>query len=161
MPLLSISARFDSSNRCQVQLSGGSIPAARMRLKQYAVHLAKNTSGTTSVPAYILVSLDGILGNTQIHNALPNLKDAAGNIIHDKYEINSHLHLPLTGIVTLQQVSVGVSVNKHINKQITVAVHKYDQLTAKVIDFPHTATASDSAINHLQLWFEYQSPNLF
>ena len=39
MPLLSITARFTSDNICKVQLSGGSIPTARMRLKMYAVHL--------------------------------------------------------------------------------------------------------------------------
>ena len=47
MPLLSIQARFDTSNTCKVRLSSGgnAIPAARMRLKQYAIHLTKATGG--------------------------------------------------------------------------------------------------------------------
>jgi len=157
MPLLSITARFTSDNTCKVQLSGGSIPTARMRLKMYAVHL-KHAVGVSGglIPTYCLVSLDGILGNTQIHNALPHLNQS-----NDLYEQNSHLTLPLSGLHTVQECSVGVQVNKHIPKQLEVKVFKYNEADFKVVPFPVTAAVNTVTIEHVQLWFEYANPNLF
>ena len=160
MPLLSITATFTpaTENICKVQLSGGSIPAARMRLKQYAVHCEKDGTGKT--PSYFLVDLDGILGNTQVHNALP-LRGLTGDV----YEQNSYLHLPLTESVTVQQTSIGVEVVKHIPRQLDVKVFKYEDTAGanfhQVVPFP-TATPSNSvSVREVQLWFEYFSPNLF
>ena len=178
MPLLSIVARFPDTNVCKVQLSAGSVPTARMRLKMYAIHLKKPTDPNgdglvldNSIPAYCLVSLDGILGNTQIHNALavitkkgtgdplaiPHVaEESTGEHVHQQ---NSFLTLPTNGEVTIQQCSIGVEVNQHIPRQITVKVMKYGPNNT-VVDFPATNASKSTNIDHLQLWFEYARPHL-
>ena len=92
----------------------------------------------------------------QIHNALPHLNQS-----NDLYEHNSHLTLPLSGLHTVQECSVGVQVNKHIPKQLEVKVFKYNEADFKVVPFPVTAAGTTVAIEHVQLWFEYANPNLF
>ena len=160
MPLLSICARFHNSNVCKVQLGAGNIPACRMRLKMYAVHLKEVDVGS-DIPTYCMVSLDGILGNTQIHNALPKITKTVGPAQEDTdtFQQNSHLTLPLTGLVTVQQCQIGVEVNKHIPRQLTIKAMRYD-VNNKVVDFEHTAAGAVVGVDHVQLWFEYARPGL-
>ena len=155
MPLFSITAKFSATddNKCRVQLtSGRGIPVRAMRLKMYSVHVERD--GSSAVPNYLLVDLEGLLASTQIHNAL-FLTSGSQDIFHN----HGHLSLPIVGTDTIQETNILLTPAKHIPKIITVKVFQYDA-TGNVIEFPRTG-AGKTSIRNVQLWFEYDNPNIF
>lgn len=159
MPILVLHYRNNGSPIQKLRMSSLSIPIQKLTLVSYAVNLSKfsgtlNSGASHKVPDHIIVDIPEIIGQGCNVATPPVSSD-------DQTYFSTHgIPIPISDdLNTIQNLGEGLhfDINKKLNREITIHIKKYDDVTKQIVDMDTTAKNSgECQIDHLLLYFTYE-----